>query len=389
VKILSLHNYYQHAGGEDRVFANEATLLEKHGHTVIRISEHNNSIGSGGIRAAGQAVWNQSSLQKVRKAVREHKPDLIHSHNTFPLLSPSIYRAGREANIPVVQTLHNYRLLCANATFLRHAAPCEECLKERSVFPAIRHACYRSSRAATAAVTTMLTVHRAAGTWEQAVDFYIALSNFSKAKFVEGGLPAERIAVKQNFLDTSNGPGSGTGGYALFVGRLSEEKGIRMLRSAWASDLPYPLMVAGEGPLSDIDWPQKVTPLGHQPSERIADLMGNAALLIFPSIWYECNPMAILEAFASGLPVIASDLGAMRELVDHGRTGLLFRPGDPADLARTVRWAFDHPADLASMRLEARREYEAKYTPERNYTMLMDIYRAAIERARQRKQKAS
>jgi glycosyltransferase involved in cell wall biosynthesis len=389
VKILSLHNYYQHPGGEDRVFANEAALLEKHGHTVICLSEHNATIGYGGLRAAGQAVWNQASLQKVRKAVHQHRPDLIHSHNTFPLFSPSIYRAGREANIPIVQTLHNYRLLCANATFLRDAAPCEECLQERSLIPAIRHSCYRSSCAATAAVTTMLTVHRAAGTWEQAVDFYIALSNFSKAKFVEGGLPSERVAVKQNFLPTANAPGGGSGGYALFVGRLSEEKGLRTLRSAWTAQTSLPLVIAGDGPLSDIEWPRGVTRLGHQSSERIGDLMRNAALLIFPSIWYECNPMTILEAFACGLPVIASDLGAMREIVDHGRTGLLFRPGDPADLARTVRWAVDHPGAVAAMRVEARREYEAKYTPERNYALLMDIYHAAIDRARQRKQKAS
>jgi glycosyltransferase involved in cell wall biosynthesis len=389
MKILALHNYYQRPGGEDRVFASEAALLEAHGHSVIRISESNQSIGSGGFKAAGQAVWNHASLQKVRRAVQQHKPDLIHAHNTFPLLSPSIYFAGREANVPVVQTLHNYRLLCPGATLMRDGAPCEECLSKRSVFPAIRHACYRSSVPATAAVAAMLTVHRAAGTWQRAVDFYIALSAFSKTRFVEGGLPAERIAVKQNFIDNDPPAGDGSGGYALFVGRLSEEKGVGTLQAAWEYDSALPLTVAGDGPLQGDPWPPGVTAVGYQPHDKVLELMRSAAMLIFPSVWYECNPMTILEAFACGLPVIASDLGAMRELVDHGRTGLLFRPGDAQDLARTVRWAVEHPAELAAMRIEARREYEAKYTPERNYAMLMDIYRAAMERAQERKRKAS
>jgi len=389
MKILTLHNYYQRPGGEDLVYSSEAALLEAHGHTVIRLSENNSSITSGGFKAARQAIWNGASLRRVRMAVQEHCPDLIHAHNTFPLLSPSVYFAGREANVPVVQTLHNYRLLCPGATLMREGAPCEECLGGRFVLPAIRHACYRSSRPATAAVATMLTIHRATGTWQRTVDFYIALSAFSKAKFVEGGIPAERIAVKPNFIDTVPEPASVPGKYALFAGRLSEEKGIATLRAAWELDPALPLVVAGDGPMQIGHWPPGIRALGHQPRDKVLAMMHGAAMLIFPSVWYECNPMTILEAFAHGLPVVASDLGAMRELVDHGRTGLLFRAGDAQDLARTVRWAVEHPSELAVMRMEARREYEAKYTPERNYSMLMDIYGAAIERAHQRKLKAS
>ena len=371
------------------VFAKEGALLEAHGHTVVRLSEHNDNIGSNGFKIAGQTLWNQASLRRVRQAVAEHRPDLIHAHNTFPLLSPSVYFAGREANVAVVQTLHNYRLLCSNANLMRDAVPCEECLHQRSVLPAILHACYRSSRPATTAVVTMLAAHRAAGTWQRRVDCYIALSSFSKAKFVEGGFPSDRIAVKQNFVEICSASPTAHVPFALFAGRLAEEKGIRTLLSAWQSQLPLPLAIAGDGPLRTLPWPSQVRPLGHQSSQGVTDLMAAATVLIFPSTCYETSPLTILEAFACGLPVIASDLGVMRELVDHGRTGLLFRPGDPADLARTVRWAFDHPAALAAMRVEARREYEAKYTPERNYTMLMDIYRAAMERARERKQKAS
>jgi glycosyltransferase involved in cell wall biosynthesis len=389
MKVLLLHNYYRNPGGEDVVFAKEGALLEAHGHTVVRLSEHNDSIGSNGFKIAGQTLWNQASLRRVRQAVAEHRPDLIHAHNTFPLLSPSVYFAGRAAGVAIVQTLHNYRLLCSNANLMRDAVPCEECLHQRSVLPAILHACYRSSRPATAAVATMLAAHHAVGTWERRIDFFIALSSFSKAKFVEGGFPSDRIAVKENFVEVPSASPTAGGPFALFAGRLSEEKGIRTLLDAWQQQLPLPLIVAGDGPLRTLTWSSQVTVLGHQPSQSVTDLMAAATALIFPSTCYETSPLTILEAFACGLPVIASDLGAMRELVDNGRTGLLFRPGDPADLARTVRWAFDHPADLAAMRIEARREYEAKYTPERNYTMLMDIYRAAMERARERKRKAS
>ena len=188
MKILALHNYYQRPGGEDRVFASEAALLEAHGHTVIRLSESNDSIGPVGLKAAGQVVWSRSSLLKVRQAVQQHSPDLIHAHNTFPLLSPSVYLAGREANIPVVQTLHNYRLLCPGATLMRNGAPCEKCLGGRSLLPAIRHACYRSSRPATAAVATMLTIHRAAGTWQRAVDFLHRPERFFQSEVCGGGL---------------------------------------------------------------------------------------------------------------------------------------------------------------------------------------------------------
>jgi glycosyltransferase involved in cell wall biosynthesis len=247
------------------------------------------------------------------------------------------------------------------------------------------HKCYRGSRPATAAVAVMLTVHRAARTFRRQVDCYIALSEFARRKFIAGGLPEDRIVVKPNFVSPDPGVGPGTGGYALFVGRLSAEKGVSLLASAWKELGKIPLVVAGDGPLAGTEWPMGVSWIGSQPREKILALMSEARVLIVPSECYENGPLAALEAFACGLPVIASNLGSMAETVTHEKTGLLFEPGDAADLARKVRWAFEHPEAMAAMRVAARREFEEKYTAERNYKMLIGIYEQAMERARQRK----
>ena len=379
--ILSVHNYYREPGGEDEVFASEARLLEQHGHTVVRYTEHNARIGAGGFSTARDAAWSQKSFQSLRSAARVGL-DLAHFHNTFPLISPSAFYAMRQMGVPVVQTLHNYRLLCPAATFLRDGAVCESCPQSHSWLPAIRHRCYRDSRPATTALATMLTVHRVAGTWERMVDVYIALSEFARRKFIEGGLPAERIKVKPNFLANDPGRGEGEGDYALFVGRLAEEKGVRFLAEAWQNLSGIPLIVAGKGPLDSIEWPANVVAVGHQSREQIFSLMRGARVLIFPSLWYECSPMTIIEALACGLPVIASDIGSIPEYVTHLSSGLLFQPGDVKDLVQKVLWAFEHPEGLRGMRLAARREYEQKYTPERNYKILMDVYAMALGKMR-------
>lgn len=379
--ILSVHNYYRQPGGEDQVFANEARLLEQRGHTVHRYVEHNVRIDGGHLRIARDAVWSVKSFKSLRSAAQA-RPDVAHFHNTVPLISPSAYYAMRELGIPVVQTLHNYRLLCPAATFLRDGAVCQACPESGSWLPAIRHSCYRDSRSATTALAAMLTVHRAAGTWERMVNVYVALSEFARRKFIEGGLPAERIKVKSNFLASDPGPGDGEGDYALFVGRLAEEKGVRFLAEAWRRLSGIPLIVAGKGPLDSIKWPASVVAVGHQSTEQIFSLMRGARVLVFPSICYEGSPMTIIEAFACGLPVIASNIGSIPEYVTHRGIGLLFQPGDVEDLVQQVLWAFAHPEGLRAMRIAARREYEQKYTPERNYKMLMDIYAMALGKAR-------
>ncbi len=388
--VAIAHNRYQQAGGEDQVFAAEAALLESKGHRVIRFEEDNSRIANRSAAVVAiDAVWSSKSARSITDVVTREKPDVVHFHNTFPLISPAAYYAVQRAGVPVVQTLHNFRLLCPGATLFRDGTVCEECIDQRSLRPAMRHRCYRGSRPATAAVAAMLTVHRAAGTWQRKVDLYITPSEFSRRKFISAGLPADRIVVKPNFVSPDPGMGEGGDGYALFVGRLAAEKGISVLASAWKELADIPLVVAGDGPLADTAWPAGVHWIGRQSRENILARMRAARVLIFPSECYEGAPMTIIEAFACGLPVIASNLGSMAEMVEHQRTGLLFHPGDAADLASKVRWAFEHPEAVDRMRTEARREFEQKYTAQRNYEMLMAIYETAIANFRRRTRAAS
>lgn len=313
------------------------------------------------------------------------RPDLVHVHNFFPTASPSIYSAARSQGAAVVQTLHNYRLLCPNALFFRDGHVCEDCLGKFVPWPGVRHGCYRDSRAATAVTAAMLTVHRARRTWLKEVDMFIALTEFSRQKFIEGGLPAERIAVKPNFIDRPAQPQRRDDGAFLFVGRLVDYKGVALLPQAWAMlTAPPPLLIAGDGPLrqsltaSTASLPA-ISLLGAIEATEVEDRMRGARALVLPSLLYENFPMTIVEAFAAGLPVIASNLGAMAEIVEDGRTGLLFAPGDAAALAARVRWAVEHPHEMAQMGINARTEYEAKYTAEINYRQLMEIYERAVE----------
>ncbi|RMD58704.1 glycosyltransferase family 1 protein, partial [Candidatus Parcubacteria bacterium] len=223
-------------------------------------------------------------------------------------------------------------------------------------------------------------------TWTEQVDCYIALTEFARRKFIEGGLPAEKVAVKPNFVYPDPGEGRHEGDYALFVGRLSPEKGVRTILQAWRLLEGVPLKVVGDGPLRAgieafvrREGLEQVEVLGRRPREEVFRLMREARVLVFPSECYENFPMAVAEAFACGLPVIASRLGAMAEIVEDRRTGLLFEPGVPEDLAVKVEWAWNHPKEMAEMGREARREYQEKYTAEQNYEMLMQIYRSILE----------
>jgi glycosyltransferase involved in cell wall biosynthesis len=380
MRILTAHNYYLEPGGEDQVFRSEAHLLEDRGHAVLRHSVDNHrTTGMSRFRIAAAAVWNRSAGREFRWLMSAHRPEVVHFHNTFPLLSPACYDAAREGGATVIQTLHNYRLLCPGALLERGGSPCESCVGRQLAWPGILHGCYRASRAATAALAGMTAVHRAAGTWSRAVDVYVALTRFAKARFVEGGLPADRVVVKPNFVWPDPGRGAGSGGYAFFAGRMSEEKGIATLSAAWPLlDGALPLKAAGDGPLAGtltgvpgVEW------LGRRTREDVLGLMRDASFLVFPSLCYEGLPMAILEAFACGLPVIASRRGAMAEIVEDGRTGLLFRPGDAGDLAATVAWAAAHPSELSRMRREARAEFESRYTAGLNYQALLEIYERA------------
>jgi glycosyltransferase involved in cell wall biosynthesis len=390
MKALLVHNHYQQSGGEDAVFAAEGRLLEAHGVRVIRYTAHNDDVAAlSRVALASSTVWNGQHYRALRAVLQRERPDVMHVHNTLPLISPAAYYAARAEAVPVVQTLHNYRLICPGANFLRDGKVCEACLGKSLPYPALVHRCYRGSRAASGAVVTALAVHRALGTWTDQVDLFIALTEFARRKHVEGGLPLERVVVKPQFVESDPGAGDGSGGYALYVGRLSEEKGVRVLLAAWAAlEQPVTLKVVGDGPLSPAldgaaDHPG-VEFLGHQPPAVVQALMKRASFLVVPSVCYEGFPLVIVEAFAVGLPVITSDIGSPPSLVEDGATGLHFRSGDSHALASRVRWASEHTDELTAMRARARRQYEARYTARRNYELLMQAYESATAHARAR-----
>ncbi len=392
LKVLVVHNSYQQAGGEDVVCAAEAALLRQHGHEVVEYHEDNRRIQEmSRLAVAAQTLWSRPAHRKLLQLVRHVHPDVIHFHNTFLLISPSAYYASQEAGVPAVQTQHNYRVLCPAATFFRDGHVCEDCLDKTLPWPGVVHACYRGSRSQTAVVAAMLTVHRALKTWRDQVDLYLAVTDFSRRKFIAGGLPAEKVVVKPNFVHPDPGMKDGHGRYALFVGRLSPEKGLRTLLQAWEGVKDIPLKLVGDGPLMDevravvrAQTLGAVEVLGRRPQQEVLDLMHGASFLVFPSEWYECFPVTLAEAFACGLPAVVSSLGAMAEIVENGRTGLHFRPGDPEDLAAKVEWAWGHTREMTVMGREARRQYEQKYTAERNYQRLMEVYQMAIDSHSQR-----
>ncbi len=386
MKIVRIHNYYQQAGGEDSVLASEIKLLESRGHAVSTFFIHNDAIeGMGRLALLGKTLWNAGIYGKLRAFFREQQADVAHFDNTFPLISPAAYYAARAEGVGVVQTLHNYRLLCVNAMLFRDGHVCEDCVGRAVPWPGVVHKCYRDDIKASAVVAAMLTGHRAIGTYERQVDTYIALTDFARRKYIEGGLPAGKIVVKPNFLEEDPGIGTGGGGFALFVGRLTEEKGIDTVLRAWERvGASLPLKAIGTGPLEArvreaAERLDAVEYLGRQPLERVMHLMGEAACLVFPSTWYEGLPRTIVESFAKGTPVIGSRLGAMQELIDEGRSGALFTPGDPADLAATIRQLSSTHA-LGAMRCHARGQYEQKYTADRAYEALMRIYRNVSRR---------
>lgn len=388
MRVLLIHNYYQQPGGEDLAYSNEAALLKAHGDHVVCLPVSNHAISEmSRLSLAKATFWNRSSYTQILDIVKREAVQVCHFHNTFPLVSPAAYYAAKRAGVAVVQTLHNYRLICPGATLFRDGRPCEECLGRLIPWPGIMHRCYRDSRAITGVVAGMLSVHRLVRTWAKTVDTYIALTEFAREKLAQGGLPGEKIVLKRNFIELDPGLGTGKGGFALFIGRLVPEKGIQTMIAAWKLlDGRFPLKIVGAGPLTkDVvaasEQVAGIEHLGRIPDDELDVLLGQASFLLFPSEWYEGLPRTIIESFAKGTPVIASKLGSMVSLVSHRQTGLHFRAGDPQDLASVVRWAIDHKGELLAMRQAAREEFETKYTAEQNYQQLRAIYERAIHSA--------
>lgn len=385
MKILLVHNTYQHPGGEDTVFAREAALLREHGHGVVTYTRSNAEVRDFSPAARAllplRMIWARDAVRDLRALIAAEKPDVAHFHNTHFMISPAAYTACRAAGVPVVQTLHNPRLLCPAATFTRNERACQDCLGKTPPWPGILHGCYRSSRLQTAAVAAMLTVHRWRKTWATHVACYVVFTEFYRQQFIAGGLPADKLVVKPHFVAPDPLPREHEpGDYALYVGRLEPVKGVRVLLAAWEQIGAIPLKIRGEGPLAGevgaraapleaVEIAERLSP------EALIQLVKGARFLVWPSLgYYETFGLVAVEAFACGVPVIASRTGVMAEIVTDGVTGLHVTPGDPADLAAKVRWAWDHPAEMAALGRAARREYEQKYTAERNYAQLLRIY---------------
>lgn len=391
VRIAIVYNRYLNRGGEDEVFEAETRLLRRHDHDVTPVTaeaaDPEAASPYGKARLAAALIWSREWYGRMDALLRRVQPEIVHVHNVFPSMSPAVYHACRRHGVPVVQTLHNFRTVCPAAVCYRQGRICRDCVGRVAAWPGVVHGCYQKSRTRTAVVAAMLGAHRLIGTWTRAVDVYVALSECSRRIFVDGGLPEDRIVVKPNFVDPDPGSGEHRGGAVLFVGRLSANKGLRTLVAAWRRlGGRRALTVVGDGPLAGLrdEAPPGITWAGRQPREAVLARMKDAHVLVFPSEWYEGFPVAVVEAFATGLPVIASRVGAMTEIVEDGRTGLLFAPGDADDLAAKVEWAFAHSTELAAMGRNARREFEARYTAERSYERLLTIYRMAAARARTR-----
>lgn len=381
-RVLQVHTRYRLAGGEDRVVEAEKHLLEEAGVQVHQVVFDNADLResrsiAGDLQLAASAIWSRAAERRVRAAIVAHRPQVMHVHNTFPAASPSVYAAAAAHRVPVIQTLHNYRFVCPAATVFRDGHVCTDCVGRSMPWPAVVHACVRGSHAQSAVAAATLTLHRARGTFISDISCYVALTSFQRELMVDGGLPANRIRVIPNFLEPDPGIGTDDREGVLFVGRLAEEKGIAVLLDA-ASVVPGVVRIIGGGPLasgveqaSAADQVAYLGPLAHPIA---IDEIRRTVALVLPSIWFEGFPLVLLEAFASGTPVIASHIGSLAELIEDGVTGLLAKPNDAADLADRIQQAMSHPDEMRRMGLNARRTYEAQFRGQAHLAALREAY---------------
>ncbi len=389
MRILMAHNFYQQPGGEDAIFNDEVDLLRTFGHPVETYTEHNQQVNEIGLFQTGiRTLWSAPARKALRERIRTFRPDIVHFHNTFQLISPAAYAVCQSAGVPVVQTLHNYRLLCPAATFFRAGGVCEACTNRLFPWPAVRYRCYRSSWSASGVTAAMLSFHRLLKTWEKQVDRFLCLTPFAAQKFGEGGLPAAKLTVVPNFIMNDPGVGSRRSPYVLFVGRLTQEKGVETLLNALdAFPAGCTLKIVGDGPLSElvsdaVENHGNVQWLGRRSPQMVLDLMRQAACLVFPSIWYEGMPRTLIEAFATGTPVISTDLGAMPSMIKPGIHGWLVPPGNSEAFAERVGWMTAHEEEAAQMGGNCRQEYLQKYQARDHYKAILRVYQEVIQARR-------
>lgn len=390
MKILVVHNRYRDRTGEDIVFHQEVDLLRSNDHQVQTLTVDNRQLEAPTVwtklRLGLRTVWSATGYSLIKRKIQQFQPDIVHVHNTLPLLSPSIFYACHKASIPVVQTLHNYRLLCPANNLFRSQAICHACI-DGSLLNSVKHKCYRQSRLQTLAVAAMLLWHRWQKTWTEKIDGYITLSQFQKSQTFATGINPQKIYIKPNFIQANNQSASPVkfGDYYLFVGRLIEEKGIRLLLEGYQrSNSTYPLVIIGSGYLDKevikaAETNSKIHYLGQQSNEKVLEKMTNAIALIFPSIWYECSPMVLMEAFSQRLPAIAVNLGATKEFVKPKQTGILFSPPIPQELAQTIQLIESDPKNWIGLKETIIEKIEPKYFQDQNYQILISIYRKIID----------
>ncbi len=388
MKVLIIHNFYQIAGGEDSVLENEIDLLENHGNSIIHFTVDNTRINSffEKFTVMFNVPFSFFHYRKVKSLLLKENPDVVHVHNYFPLLSPSIFFACKSANVPVVHTLHNYRAVCPTALLMSEGMINEKSLKGKSWWTVYKRV-YRNSFVGSLALASMVELHKWIGTWQTKVDRFIALTEFSRQKYIEAGWPGDKIVVKPNFISDpfeNEVINNKKDGYALYVGRLSEEKGINVLLDAWGS-FTFPLKIIGDGLLNNlvsINSLSAIEYLGQKDKEDVLKFIKNADFIVMPSTCYETFGMVIIEAFSCGTPVIVSRLGSLESIVKNRVTGLHFEVGNHIDLAQKVQWMIDNPEQVSEMGKNARQEYLAKYTANKNYPLLLDIYKQAIDEAK-------
>lgn len=388
MRILVIHNRYREKGGEDSVVENETAMLERGGHSVERLFFDNDNIDGviSSIRAASEMFYSFRSEQRVKEVIELFKPDVVHVHNFVATLSPSVFFAAKAENVPIVMTLHNYRLACPSGVLFRDGLPCEKCLSAECMLPGVWHGCYRGSRSGTAVLGGSITLHSILGTWKNRVDRYIALTQFAANKLGGYRVPLDKIRIKPNFVSDVI-PGNGGGKFILYVGRLSPEKGINTIIEADRDGLlPMPIWVAGDGPMASevrnaAEQPKsKISFLGPKRKDEVQELMRRAEVLVLPSIWYEGFPMVCAEAMALGLPIVSSRIGGLPEIIRDGITGSSFEPGNAIAMARELEKYADGTYELAHMRTNARQDYLEKYSEPANYEALIGIYSEVVNK---------
>jgi len=389
MRILLVHNYYRRGspGGEDFVFEQERDLLKEAGHEVVCYTRSNDEIIENSISDRVKVVSGMQRSSKTRRELKSlidtFRPDLAHFHNTFPLISLSAYLVCRESSVPVVQTLHNYRYSCAAATHFRGGKTCEACSKFNPL-PSVINQCYRSSLLGSTAVALMMFRNDLEGIFRSCVTRFVVMTEFALRRLERFGVEPGRIVIKPNFVPFGALTQQPRQSFFLFAGRLSDEKGLWVLLDAWRKLPDVTLKIVGDGPLGptlkEVCRTERLNIefLGMQTRASVDGLMREASALVFPSLWFECMPLTILEAWAAGAPVIASDVGAMSEMITHGENGLLFTVGDSNDLVEKVRSVANDRLLAETISRTARDLAETRHGRSTNLGLLQEIYGQAM-----------